>query len=138
MRLLNQIFSKDTAGPDILRLAVCAILITHGGYRIYLGEVGGLGDLLKEEGVPLGLLLAWLISLGETVGSILVALRILAAPIALIQAAVPFTGIMMFNRHRGFFVIGGHANNGWEYNALIVVCLLVTAWENRGRLFNRA
>ncbi|HEX8818108.1 MAG TPA: DoxX family membrane protein [Terriglobales bacterium] len=133
MNWLRRIVSKETFGPDLVRLTVCAILFTHGVYRFYMGEVTGLGDILQEEGVPAGHLLAFLITLAETAGSTLLALRILAVPISLILSLIYFTGIMMFNRHRGFFVVGGHANGGWEYNALLIACLLATAWNNRNR-----
>ncbi len=32
----------------------------------------------------------------------------------------------------GFF---GTGEGGWKYNALLITCLLVTAWENRKRTF---
>jgi putative oxidoreductase len=62
------------------------------------------------------------------------ALRILVLPITLILSVIYFTGILMFNRHNGFFVVGA-GEGGWEYNALLITCLMVTAWENRARKF---
>jgi putative oxidoreductase len=129
--LWNRIVSRQTAGTDLLRLVVCAILFTHGSYRLYLGEARGLGDLLNEQGVPAGILVAYLICIAETAGTVLLALRLLVLPIGLILSMIYFTGIMMFSRHDGFFVVGGHANGGWEYNALLITCLLTTAWANR-------
>jgi putative oxidoreductase len=133
MGWLRRIISKDTLGPDMVRLTVCGILFTHGIYRLYMGEAWGLGDVLQEEGVPLAHLCGLLVTLAESGGTVLLALRILAVPISLILAFIYFTGIMMFNRHNGFFVVGGHANGGWEYNALLITCLLATAWDNRNR-----
>jgi len=129
MNLLSRIFSKETAGTDILRLAVCAILFTHGSYRLYHGEASGLAAVLRDEGVPASLVAACLICIAETLGTVLLAIRWLVLPITLILSVIYFTGIMMFNRHNGFFAVGA-GEGGWEYNALLITCLAVTAWEN--------
>jgi putative oxidoreductase len=130
MNPLRRIVFNERVGTDVLRVVVCAILFTHGSYRLYHGEQHGLGDLLKEEGVPAGLLVAYLICIAETVGTTLLALRLLVLPVTLILSFIYFTGIMMFHRHQGFFVLGP-GEGGWEYSALLITCLLVTAWENR-------
>ena len=130
MTFLKRGISRKTLGPDILRLVVCAILFTHGGYRIYSGEAPGLGEVLRDESVPAPLLIAWLICIAETAGTALLALRIMVLPITLILSTIYFTGILLFNRHNGFFLVGA-GEGGWEYNALLITCLLVTAWENR-------
>jgi hypothetical protein len=36
----------------------------------------------------------------------------------------------MSNRHIGFFVVGV-GQGRWEYNALVIACLLVVSWGNR-------
>jgi putative oxidoreductase len=133
MKLLGRIFSRETAGADVLRLAVCAILFTHGAYRLLTGEAPGLGSILKDEGIPAGMVLGYLVCLAETGGTMLVALRLLVLPVTLILSLIYFTGIMLFQRHNGFFVVGP-GSGGWEYAALLITCLLVTAWENRARM----
>ena len=105
MNLSIKIFSKDTLGLDVLRLAVCGILFTHGAYRIYLGEVSGpdgFEGVLRDQHVPLSWLGAWMISLTESVGSVLMALRLVVLPICGILSMVLFMGILFFNRHHGF------------------------------------
>jgi putative oxidoreductase len=130
MNPLSRIFSTKTAGTDVLRLVVSATLFAHGSYRLYHGEASGLGSVLRDEGVPASLLVAYLICIAETLGTVLLAMRFLVLPITLTLSFIYFTGIMMFNRHNGFFVVGA-GEGGWEYNALLITCLLVTAWENR-------
>jgi putative oxidoreductase len=129
-RSFNRIFSADTAGTDVLRLVVSAILFTHGSYRLLHGEAPVLGDILKDEGVPAGVILAYLICLAETAGTVLLASRLMVWPVTIILCLIYFTGIMMFHRHNGFFVVGP-GSGGWEYSAVLITCLVVTAWENR-------
>jgi len=130
MNPMSRIFSKETLATDVLRLVVCATLFAHGSYRLYHGEASGLGTVLRDEGVPASLLVAYLICIAETFGTTLLAMRFLVLPITLTLSLIYFTGIMMFNRHNGFFVVGA-GEGGWEYNALLITCLFVTAWENR-------
>jgi putative oxidoreductase len=134
MNLLRRIASKETAGPDALRLVLGAILFTHGSYRLLSHEAPGLGGLLTEEGFPAGTLLAYLICTAETAGTLLMAMRLLVWPVTLILSFIYATGIVLFQRHNGFFVLGPGAG-GWEYGALLITCLLVTAWENRSTKF---
>jgi len=130
MKKFGWIISQETAGTDALRLVVCAILFTHGSYRLWHGEAPVLGDILKEEGVPGGTLLAYLICAAETGGTVLLALRLMVWPVSFVLCLIYFTGIMMFHRHNGFFVVGP-GSGGWEYSALLITCLAVTAWANR-------
>ncbi len=134
MKVLNRIWSMETAGTDVLRLVVCAILFTHGFHRLYEGKAPVLGSILKEEGIPAGVVLAYLVCLAETCGTSLLALRLMVLPVTLILSSIYLTGILLFHRHHGFFVVGP-SEGGWEYSALIITCLLVTAWENRHRKF---
>jgi len=134
MLLPSRIVSRQTLGADLLRLVLCAILFTHGAYRLYEGSTPVLGEILGQEGFPFGTVLAYLVDIAETAGSIAVALRLFVIPICLIQSVIYFTGIMLFHRHAGFFVVGP-GENGWEYSALLITCLLFTAWENRSAGF---
>ena len=133
MKLPN-IVSKDTLALDLLRLVLCAILFTHGAYRFYDGTVPVLGDILQEHGLPWATVLAYLVDLAEVGGTILLALRLFVVPVSGILCTIYFTGIVLFHWKAGFFVVGP-GNNGWEYSALLITCLLVTAWENRSRGF---
>lgn len=132
MNGLKRIFSTETAGPDLLRLVLCSILFAHGFHRLYVGDAPVLGDILAERGMPVAHTTAYLICLAETAGTLLLALRLLVWPISAILITIYFTGVMMFHRHHGFFVVGP-GEGGWEYSALIITCLIVTTWENRDR-----
>jgi putative oxidoreductase len=129
MTLSQRVFSRRSAGYDCLRLTLCVLLSVHGWYRFYEGTLPVLGQILESHGFVQGYLLACLVNLAETGGTVLLALRILATPIALILAGIYATGIFLFHWQRGFFVVGP-GDSGWEYSALLIVCLLITAGVN--------
>jgi len=125
-----RIFARASAGTDLLRLVLCAILFTHGAYRFYEGSSPILGQILEEEGFPAGsgTLLAYAVNLVETLGSALLAWRLFTLPVCAALTIIYSTGIFLFHRHNGFFVVGP-GTGGWEYSALLITCLLTTAWE---------
>lgn len=127
---IKSIISRDSAGTDVLRLVLCAIIFTHGAYRFYEGSTPIMGELLEEAGFPIGTALAYCVNIAETAGSVLLALRLLVLPLAAILSLIYVVGIMLFHRHAGFFVVGP-GENGWEYSALLITCLLTTAWQHR-------
>lgn len=126
-----KILTRASAGTDVLRLVLCALLFTHGAYRFYEGSSPILGRILEEEGFPLGsgTFLAYAVNVVETLGTALLALRLFTLPICAALTIIYATGIFLFHRHSGFFVVGP-GTDGWEYSALLITCLLVTAWED--------
>ena len=131
---MNRIFSKERAGSDFLRLVLCAIIFTHGSYRFYEGSLPILGEILESKGFPFGVVLAYLVNIAETAGAVLLAVRIMAWPVSFILSLIYLTGIILFHRQAGFFVVG-LGSGDWEYSALLITCLIATAWENRFQKF---
>ena len=127
---LKRIVSRRTLGTDILRLVLCAILFTHGSYRLLHGDAPLLGHLLQDEKIPAPYLSAYLVCLAETGGTLLIALRLMVLPVSCILIGIYATGIYLFHGPSGFFVVGP-GENGWEYSLLLITCLVVTTWENR-------
>ncbi len=130
MKLFGRVFSRETIGNDVLRLVVCAVLFTHGSWRLAHHEAPVLGDILREEGIPFAVLSAYLVCIAETLGTVLLAFRVMVWPITFILSFIYCTGVYLFHRHNGFFVVGA-GEGGWEYSAVLITCLLVTAWANR-------
>lgn len=129
MKPFKGLVTRETAGLDLLRFALCAILFTHGAYRLASGEAAGLGGILADLKFPAPVALAYLVCLAETGGSLLIALRVLVLPAGAILISIYATGILLFHRHNGFFVVGP-GEGGWEYSALLITCLAVTVWAN--------
>lgn len=132
MKIPNNFITRPTLGLDVLRLVLCAILFTHGAYRLYEGSTPILGEILEEKGFPFGVFLGYSVNTVETVGSLLLALRLFVLPVSFMLATIYITGVILFHRHNGFFVVGP-GTGGWEFSAILITCLLVTAWENRAR-----
>ncbi len=120
--------NKTTALVTI-RVVVAAIMFVHGAARISFGTVGGFGDFLGSQGIPLGFYVAWGITLFELVGSVLLAVGFYAWIIALIFAVQLAVGVAMVHYREGWFVVG-HGRNGMEFSALMIVSLLAIAYAN--------
>jgi putative oxidoreductase len=134
----NTLIARQTLGMDVLRIALCAIMITHGSYRFYEGSLPILGQIIEAQGLPFGVVLAYLVNLAETGGALLLLTRRLVLPMCLLLTGIYATGVLWFHGSAGFFVVepgnfDGPQHSGWEYSALLMTCLLVTAWQNRAR-----
>jgi putative oxidoreductase len=125
------LFTRATAGTDLLRLVLCALIFTHGAYRFYEGSSPILGQILEEHGFPggTGTFLAYAVNVVETLGALLLAVKLFTLPVCAALTIIYSTGIILFHRHNGFFVVGP-GTGGWEYSALLITCLVVTAWEH--------
>lgn len=112
----------------ILRITLCALMITHGIARIHLGIVDKFGSFLHREGFPAGEAIAWALTLLEIFGGAALALgkarRYLATFFALLLAA----GIALVHAEEGWFVVGA-GRNGMEYSVLMIVGFLLVGYS---------
>ena len=120
--------SKTTA-LIIIRIVLAAVMFIHGASRISFGTVGGFGEFLGAQGVPLGFYVAWGITLFELVGSVLLAAGFYAWIIALLFTLELAAGIAMVHYKEGWFVVG-HGRNGMEFSAVLIASLLAIAYAN--------
>jgi putative oxidoreductase len=114
---------RTRTGVTILRVAAASVFVIHGSARIALGGVEPFGAFLVDSGLPFGTLVAWLITIVEVSGGLLLAMGIAVRPLVLwfgIQIAV---GILLVHGKDGWFVVGA-GRNGAEYSVLILVVLL--------------
>lgn len=126
----------STASPTVhpprraltaLRVVVALLLLVHGVARLALGIVDDFGGFLSGVGFPLGPVLAWLITLTEIGGGILLALGRWTRPLALYFAAQLVMGIVLVHAREGWFVVGA-GRNGVEYSVLLIAVLLALAY----------
>jgi putative oxidoreductase len=111
----------------VLRVVVAILLFIHGAYRLTSGGVAGFGEFLSGAHFPFGTALAWVITIGEIVGTVALAAGIFVRPLALYYAAELSMGIALVHGREGWFVVGG-GRNGAEYSVLLIAVLLMQAW----------
>ena len=114
------------SGVTVLRCAVASVFIVHGVTRTVLGTVDDFGAFLSGSGLPAGAAIAWVLTVVEIVGGVLLALGLVVRPLALWFGAELAAGIVDGARESGWFVVGA-GRNGAEYSALIIACLVVVA-----------
>ncbi|MFC4870737.1 DoxX family protein [Negadavirga shengliensis] len=105
-----------------LRTVLGIIFITHGAARIYHASVPDFGTFLESKNIPLGMLVAWIITLGEMVGGTLLILNKYVRYCVLFHAAVILGGIVWVHLPNGWFTVG-HGSGGVEYSLLILAVL---------------
>jgi putative oxidoreductase len=111
----------------VLRVVVAILLFIHGAYRLTSGGVAGFGEFLSGAHLPFGAAIAWVITIGEIVGTVALAAGIFVRPLALYYAAELSMGIALVHGREGWFVVGG-GRNGAEYSVLLIAVLLMQAW----------
>lgn len=110
-----------------LRVAVALLLIIHGIARAYLGIVDDFGGFLTARGFPLGVQLAWGLTLFEIVGGAVLAWGRWVRPIAAIFCVELAAGIALVHFPEGWFVVGA-GRNGMEYSVLLIAVLLAVMY----------
>ena len=120
---------KQTVALGFIRVVIAAMMFVHGASRISYGAVGGFGEFLSSQGLPLGFYVAWAITLFELVASVLLAVGFYTWLIALIFAVELVAGVAMVHWKEGWFVVG-HGRNGMEFSAVLIASLLAIAYAN--------
>jgi putative oxidoreductase len=115
----------------VIRVGLAALLFVHGAARITHDAVAPFGEFLDGRGFPLGIGIAWFVTLFELVAGPLMAWGRWVTPIALVFSAIYACGIWLVHAQAGWFVVG-LGRNGMEYSVLILLCLLALAWAHRG------
>jgi putative oxidoreductase len=140
MNLQLRIVRPGHLAIDLVKLAVCAIILTHGMHRYLYGELGPLGDALAHFGFPFPRLEAQLVNLAETGGVLLIALGVLVRTMCAILIFIFATGVVLIHWQLGFFIVGP-GEGGWEFSALLMSCLAAVAldyWPARAPAAARA
>jgi polyisoprenoid-binding protein YceI/uncharacterized membrane protein YphA (DoxX/SURF4 family) len=119
--------SQPGRGLDIVRVATALLLLVHSAFRLIDGDTNGFGEYLGSI-FPLGVPLAWLITVGTLACSIALLIPRLVVPACIGHAIVLITGIVMIHAKAGWFVVGG-GRNGAEYSVLLLSCLFAVAWS---------
>lgn len=120
-------------GLTVLRVALASVFVVHGIARMVNGTVGGFGQFLGSQGFPLGVLIAWTLTLVEVAGGVALALGFFVRPLCAWYAAEILTGIALVHWSQGWFVVGA-GRGGMEFSVLIVACLVAVFLADRAAL----
>ena len=125
---------RDRSGRAIagLRVSLAILLVVHGVARIALGIVDDFGVFLDGAGLPMGVTLAWAVTLFEVLGGLTFALGKGVRTIAVVFSLELALGIAMVHWREGWFVVGA-GRNGMEYSVLLIVGLVVVAYGSPRR-----
>lgn len=108
----------------LLRATVAILLGIHGVFRAVTGGAWHFGTYLAEAGIPLGVAVAWGITIFEIIAAGLLAAGKFVRFVVPGYAFILTGGIVMVHGREGWFVVGG-GRNGVEYSVLLLVCLAV-------------
>ena len=106
-------------------------MIIHGVARISAGGVAPFGGFLEAQGLPLGLYIAWAITIFEIVGGLVLATGYFVPVLASVFAVELVIGIILVHAKDGWFVVG-LGRNGMEYSVLLIVALVAIAYAHSG------
>jgi putative oxidoreductase len=123
---MRGITRRPWGGIEIVRIAAAAMMIIHGTYRIFDGGVTGFGGFLASQGLPAGVAVAWLLTIVEIVGGILLASGRFVRPLCAWFSLELLAGIALVHFREGWFVVGG-GRNGFEYSVLLIVSFVAVA-----------
>lgn len=124
--------NKEQTALLIIRVLLAAVIFIHGAARISNGTVGGFGEYLSSQGLPLGFYIAWAITLFELTGSVMLAVGFYTWIIALAFAVELIAGVYMVHWKEGWFVVGA-GRNGMEFSFVLIVSLLAIAYSTYKR-----
>ena len=120
----------STYAITVLRIVMGIIFITHGAARFYYSSIEGFGSYLDSKGFVIGLILAWIVTLGEIIGGALLVSGFFVRYAIVFHAIVIITGLVLIHIPNGWFVVG-HGTGGVEFSLLILAVLLVLFTQNK-------
>ncbi len=107
-------------------MAVASVFLVHGVARLSFGTVDDFGAFLSSARIPLGHVLAWVLTAVEIAGGPVLATGLVARPLVAWFGVELVMGIVLVHARAGWFVVGA-GRNGVEYSVLIIACLVVVA-----------
>jgi len=116
-------------GLTILRIVLGVIFVAHGWPKI--GSIEGTAAFLGGVGIPAPLIAAWLVTILELGGGILLLAGFLVTPVALFLTAHMFLGIVTVHAAKGFYVVE-RGSGGIEFNLLMAASLLMLVFGGPG------
>lgn len=135
--MLETLFAPYTdVGLLILRVGLALVFVAHGWPKMKpgsaIGGPAGFIGFLRQQGVPLPLLLGWVVILLETVGAVLLVLGLGTRILALGYAIDMLVAIQLVKRRLMHAKFTGE--NGWELDFALMAGALALLFTGGGRL----
>ena len=137
--MLENILSPyHDVGLLILRLALGITFLVHGWPKLNpgspMGGAAGMAGFLKQMGIPLPLLAAWVVALLETAGAALLVLGLGTRILAALYAVEMVVAILAAKR--GMMKVGFMAQQatGWELDFVLLGGALALLFTGAGSL----
>lgn len=111
----------------VVRITVAVLILIHGVFRATQGGVAPFGGWLESQGWPMGVTLAWAVTIYELIAPFLLIFGRFVTPAALGHVFILAIGLVTVHLPSGWFVVGA-GRNGVEYSVLLIICLLSVAW----------
>jgi len=125
---------KESHGANILRALLGTIFITHGAARLYYGSVTDFGAFLNSQGLVIGEIIAWIITIGEILSGGLLIIGMFVRYLIIFHGIIIISGIFLVHLPNGWFTVG-HGQGGVEYSVLILA-VLVLLYSKEGNRIN--
>ena len=119
---LSDLF-KPTLPIAALRMMMGIIFFLNAAARIYFNSLSGFGDFLEGKGFPFGFYLAWIVTLFELFGGILMFLRYFVKIFCLGEIIILLIGIALVHWKGGWFV-DSMSLGGIEYSIVLITILI--------------
>lgn len=91
-------------GLVVLRIALAAVFIAHGGQKLFMAGFGGTTRMMANMGVPLSGVVGPMLAIVEPLAGVCVLLGLFTRLAGLAIAIDMFSAIMLVHRHNGFFI----------------------------------
>lgn len=114
---------------SIVRVTTAILIFIHGAWRAshWDPNVTGFGEWLSSLGFPEGFYWAAAVTLYELIAPLFILARRFVTLACLGHIGIIALGAYLVHLPDGWFVVGA-GRNGMEYSALLLACLIATAW----------
>ena len=125
---MSRPLSREQLSWIVVRVLLCGIIAAHGWARLLNGAVEPFGVWLNDQGLPIGVVIAYAITIAEIAGTPLLAIGRFIPHRCILYAGIYAVGLALVHAPEGWFVVG-LGRNGMEYSVLLITCLLCIAYQ---------
>jgi putative oxidoreductase len=120
--------------PLVLRLGLGIVFLVHGVGKLFAVGPAAVGvsnfaGFLSGMGIPLAVLVAWIVALLETVGGIAIILGVFVRPAAFLLAINMLVALFLVHWKNGFSA----SNGGYEFVFVLALGSLALALRGSGK-----